>query len=387
MTGRIRRARPLARGRSHRRRADRTRPVAGGATDRDRHGRSPATRPSHHPARAGPGGVPLADTEARRLRACIEMGTRRGMDPDRRPGERRPAPRTPARESRCRRASATSAGWAVICPAPSWAGARRRRCQELCPCRRARGARAMPATRSTVWRAPASARSSRSCIAMGMDAGQVRRQLDHLLSLEVCGPYFRLVTEADDGPEAFSPRPVGACGRAHLRGPVPAARHSHRRSQCPAAARLRRRATGASARCGAGDPRVRAALPTRQMPPDRRRHHLAGAGPADEAARRRRHGRRQPHEPRSPRCLAALCPDRSCARQETPSPGSGGRDHHHAADRHQHAQRRRGRSGDHATLRAVELARHPSGEAVRGGRAATPRRASWTSFDRWPDQR
>ena len=43
-----------------------------------------------------------------------------------------------------------------------------------------------------------------SCIAMGMDASDVRRQLDHLLSLEVCGPYFRLVTEADlDGPEVF----------------------------------------------------------------------------------------------------------------------------------------------------------------------------------------
>jgi NTE family protein len=43
-----------------------------------------------------------------------------------------------------------------------------------------------------------------SCIAMGMDASEVRRQLDHLLSLEVCGPYFRLVTEADvDGPEVF----------------------------------------------------------------------------------------------------------------------------------------------------------------------------------------
>lgn len=43
-----------------------------------------------------------------------------------------------------------------------------------------------------------------SCIAMGMDAGQVRRQLDHLLSLDVCGPYFRLLTEANpDGPEVF----------------------------------------------------------------------------------------------------------------------------------------------------------------------------------------
>jgi NTE family protein len=42
-----------------------------------------------------------------------------------------------------------------------------------------------------------------SCIAMGMDAGQVRRQLDHLLSLDVCGPYFHLVTGADGGPEAF----------------------------------------------------------------------------------------------------------------------------------------------------------------------------------------
>ena len=43
-----------------------------------------------------------------------------------------------------------------------------------------------------------------SCIAMGMDAGQVRRQLDHLLSLDVCGPYFHLVTEAGgDGPQVF----------------------------------------------------------------------------------------------------------------------------------------------------------------------------------------
>ena len=42
-----------------------------------------------------------------------------------------------------------------------------------------------------------------SCIAMGMDAGQVRHQLDHLLSLEVCGPYFHLVTGADGGPDAF----------------------------------------------------------------------------------------------------------------------------------------------------------------------------------------
>jgi NTE family protein len=43
-----------------------------------------------------------------------------------------------------------------------------------------------------------------SCIAMGMDASEVRRRLNHLLSLEVCGPYFRLVTEADvDGPEVF----------------------------------------------------------------------------------------------------------------------------------------------------------------------------------------
>jgi NTE family protein len=43
-----------------------------------------------------------------------------------------------------------------------------------------------------------------SCIAMGMDASEVRCQLDHLLSLEVCGPYFRLMTEADlDGPEVF----------------------------------------------------------------------------------------------------------------------------------------------------------------------------------------
>jgi NTE family protein len=43
-----------------------------------------------------------------------------------------------------------------------------------------------------------------SCIAMGMDASQVRRQLDHLLSLDVCGPYFRLVTAAKvDGPQVF----------------------------------------------------------------------------------------------------------------------------------------------------------------------------------------
>jgi NTE family protein len=43
-----------------------------------------------------------------------------------------------------------------------------------------------------------------SCIAMGMDASEARRQLDHLLSLEVCGPYFRLVTEAGlDGPAVF----------------------------------------------------------------------------------------------------------------------------------------------------------------------------------------
>jgi NTE family protein len=42
-----------------------------------------------------------------------------------------------------------------------------------------------------------------SCIAMDMDAGQVRRQLDHLLSPDVCGPYFHLVTGADGGPEAF----------------------------------------------------------------------------------------------------------------------------------------------------------------------------------------
>jgi NTE family protein len=43
-----------------------------------------------------------------------------------------------------------------------------------------------------------------SCIAMGMDAGQVRRQLDHLLSLEVCGSYFHLVTGTDgDGPQVF----------------------------------------------------------------------------------------------------------------------------------------------------------------------------------------
>jgi predicted acylesterase/phospholipase RssA len=43
-----------------------------------------------------------------------------------------------------------------------------------------------------------------SCIAMGMDASQVRGQLDHLLSLEVCGAYFHLVTEAGgDGPQVF----------------------------------------------------------------------------------------------------------------------------------------------------------------------------------------
>jgi NTE family protein len=43
-----------------------------------------------------------------------------------------------------------------------------------------------------------------SCIAMGMDASQVRRKLDHLLSLEVCGSYFRLVTEAKvDGEQVF----------------------------------------------------------------------------------------------------------------------------------------------------------------------------------------
>jgi NTE family protein len=42
-----------------------------------------------------------------------------------------------------------------------------------------------------------------SCIAMGMDAGQVRRQLDHLLSLEVCGSYFHLVTGTDGGPQDF----------------------------------------------------------------------------------------------------------------------------------------------------------------------------------------
>jgi predicted acylesterase/phospholipase RssA/CRP-like cAMP-binding protein len=43
-----------------------------------------------------------------------------------------------------------------------------------------------------------------SCIAMGMDAGQLRDRLDHVLSLEVCGPYFRLVTETKvDGPQVF----------------------------------------------------------------------------------------------------------------------------------------------------------------------------------------
>ncbi|MGH6917023.1 MAG: patatin-like phospholipase family protein, partial [Geminicoccaceae bacterium] len=43
-----------------------------------------------------------------------------------------------------------------------------------------------------------------SCIAMGMDAGQARRQLDHLLSLDICGPYFGLLAEANpEGPEVF----------------------------------------------------------------------------------------------------------------------------------------------------------------------------------------
>ena len=42
-----------------------------------------------------------------------------------------------------------------------------------------------------------------SCIAMGMDAGEVRRRLDHLLSVEVCGPYFHLVTGTEGGPDVF----------------------------------------------------------------------------------------------------------------------------------------------------------------------------------------
>ncbi len=43
-----------------------------------------------------------------------------------------------------------------------------------------------------------------SCIAMGMDAGLLRRQLDHLLSLDVCGSYFRLTTGTEvDGLQVF----------------------------------------------------------------------------------------------------------------------------------------------------------------------------------------
>jgi NTE family protein len=43
-----------------------------------------------------------------------------------------------------------------------------------------------------------------SCIAMGMDAGQLRDRLDHLLSLDVCGPYFRLVADPKvEGPQVF----------------------------------------------------------------------------------------------------------------------------------------------------------------------------------------
>jgi NTE family protein len=42
-----------------------------------------------------------------------------------------------------------------------------------------------------------------ACIAMGMRTGQVRRQLSHVLSREVCGPYFRLMTDGQDGPQLF----------------------------------------------------------------------------------------------------------------------------------------------------------------------------------------
>jgi NTE family protein len=43
-----------------------------------------------------------------------------------------------------------------------------------------------------------------SCIAMGMDAAEVRRRLGHVLSREVCGSYFRLVTEGEgESPQVF----------------------------------------------------------------------------------------------------------------------------------------------------------------------------------------
>lgn len=43
-----------------------------------------------------------------------------------------------------------------------------------------------------------------TCIAMGMDTTQVRDTLSHLLSREVCGSYFRLVTDSgQDGPQLF----------------------------------------------------------------------------------------------------------------------------------------------------------------------------------------
>jgi NTE family protein len=42
-----------------------------------------------------------------------------------------------------------------------------------------------------------------ACIAMGMSTGQVRRRLSHVLSREVCGPYFRLVTDGQEGPQLF----------------------------------------------------------------------------------------------------------------------------------------------------------------------------------------
>ena len=124
-----------------------------------------------------------------------------------------------------------------------------------------------------------------ACIAMGMRTGQVRRQLSHVLSREVCGPYFRLVTDGQDGPQLFYDALSALAGDATCDGlalPLGVltadlnAQLPHAFTDGPLVRALH---------AALAIPGLAPALPARRAAPDRRGRDLAGAGPARAAAR------------------------------------------------------------------------------------------------------
>ena len=204
LTGKVE-VEPLDCGAMPRRRAGRPRPDAGGASHRDRHGRSPATRSARSPRELDRAVYLLAEAEARGLGTCIELA------------HVAPAWILVGRHESAARRSLTPLR-AISLPASErdrrWLGRHLSR-TKLGLALGAGGAKsyahvgALQVLEDAGYEVDCVTGISfgaiaGSCIAMGMYASQLRAQLDHLLSLDVCGAYFRLVTATKvDGSQVF----------------------------------------------------------------------------------------------------------------------------------------------------------------------------------------